>query len=101
METSLEQDDRLAAATREAVTLLEQGAPAKASAILEAALAEAQGDTTAWTVLARAYQRQSNFAAMVRSAVMARKASPDEPRAQDRPSRALQLRLLETLNDSG
>lgn len=94
METSLEQDDRLAAATREAVTLLEQGAPAKASAILEAALGEAQGDTTAWTVLARAYQRQSNFAAMVRSAVMARKASPEDARAQ-----ALELEALVLLGD--
>jgi len=94
METSLEQDDRLAAATREAVTLLEKGAPAKASAILEAALAEAQGGTTEWTVLARAYQRQSDFAAMVRSAAKARAASPDDARAQ-----ALELEALVLLGD--
>ena len=92
METSLEQDDRIAAATREAVILLEKGAPAEAAKVLEAALAGTRGDTTSWTVLARAYQRQSDFAAMVRSAGKARKASPGDARVQDLELEALALR---------
>ncbi len=92
METSFRQDDRLAAATRQAVTLLEKGEPVRASAILEAALAEGQGGTTQSTVLARAYQRQSDFAAMVRSAAMARMASPGDTRAQSLELEALVLR---------
>ena len=94
METPLRQNDRLAAATREAVTLLEKGAPAQASETLETALGSARGGTTEWTVLARAYQRQSDFEAMARSAAMARKASPDDNRAQ-----ALELEALVLLGD--
>ena len=92
METSLEQQHRLAAATREAVVLLEKGDPVKAAAMLETALATGEGGTTEWTVLARAYQRQSDFAAMVRSAAMARKASPEDARAEDLELEALVLR---------
>ncbi|MEX0342209.1 MAG: sulfotransferase, partial [Erythrobacter sp.] len=90
--TSLERDDKLAAATQTAMRLLEEGSPQDATETLVRALHDGEGDRVAWVVLARAQQRLSDFAGMVESAVAARKLAPEDMIAQNVELEALVLR---------
>ena len=84
--------DRLAAASRTAMELLQQGKAADAQNVLHAALQGGGAGAMTWVLLGKAQQMANDYAGMADSAASARSLQPDDQRVIDFELEALILK---------
>jgi len=84
--------DRLAAASRTAMELLQQGKAAEAQTVLRTALQGGGAGAMTWVLLGKAQQMANDYAGMADSAASARALQPDDQRVIDFELEALILK---------